>query len=205
MRYFLPAIAFVFFLSCRENEKPAASKAENNDSSLAIRTPVPNPYSEVDVSPMDMSYFPIDYPKLKMDERISSPPVMRMIYSRPHKGGRKIFGGILKYGAYWRLGANEGTEIEFFRGVTIQGKKINAGRYSIYCYPQETKWTIVLNNNLYSWGLKADTTKEVSRFEIPIKNIPPLEYFSVVFQPTPEGANLVMAWDSVEAKLPISF
>jgi hypothetical protein len=168
-------------------------------------SPVPNPYSDVDVSQMDMSYFPPEYPKLRMDGRVSDPPLIRVIYSRPHKGGRKIFGGILQYGSYWRLGANEASEIEFFRGVTIQNKKVKAGRYTIYCYPQESQWTIVLNSNLFTWGLKADTTKEVARFDVPIKKIPPIEYFSMVFQTTSDGANLVMAWDDVEAKLPISF
>jgi DUF2911 family protein len=209
MKYILSIIAIVFFLSCRENEKQNNTTNQNTDSSArkvpGAVSPAPNPYSDVDISPMDMSYFPLEYPKLRMDGRVSDPPLIRVVYSRPHKGGRKIFGGIVQYGAYWRLGANEATEIEFFRGVTIQDKKIKAGRYTIYCYPQESQWTIVLNNNLFTWGLKVDTTKEVARFDVPIKKIPSIEYFSMVFQTTTDGANLVMAWDDVEAKLPIKF
>jgi Protein of unknown function (DUF2911) len=210
MKYILPIIVFIFFISCKGNEKPSGGTTQENTDSIAGRIPnlgtaVSNPYAEVDVSQMDMSYFPIDYPKLKMNDSISTPPVMRVIYSRPHRAGRKIFGGILKYGSYWRLGANEATEIEFFREVTIQRKKIKPARYSIYCYPAETKWTIVLNSNLFSWGLKADTTKEVGRFDIPVNKISPVEHFSMVFRPTASGADLVMAWDDVEARLPIDF
>jgi hypothetical protein len=40
--------------------------------------------------------------------------VARLIYSRPTKNGRVIFGDLLEYGKVWRLGANEATEIEFF-------------------------------------------------------------------------------------------
>ena len=82
-----------------------------------------------DVSPMDMSYFPVNYPKLKMAKLVSQPPVMRLIYSRPHLQGRELFHDVLRYGEYWRLGANEATEIEFFRDVTIQNKRIHPGRY----------------------------------------------------------------------------
>jgi hypothetical protein len=207
MKRFLPAILTILLFSCKDNESTGSKNS--NDSIPAMKpasnNPVPNPYTEVDHSPMDMSYFPVDYPKLEMNDSIHTPPVMRIIYSRPHKEGRVIFGGLQKFGSYWRLGANEATEIEFFREVNIQGKKINPGRYIVYCIPGENKWTIALNRNLYTWGLKADSTKDVARFDAAVKKISPIEYFSIVFQPTAVGADLVMAWDNVEARLPINF
>jgi hypothetical protein len=210
MKYLLPAILAILFFSCRENEKQGGATKNSSDTPGVSRPgpnkPLPNPYAEVDVSPMDMSYYPPNYPKLEMEDSISTPPVMRIIYSRPHKEGRVIFGGLQKYGSYWRLGANEATEIEFFRPVSIQGKKINPGRYVIYCIPDESKWTIVLNRNNFTWGLKADSTKDLMRFEIPVKKIsPPVEYLSILFQGNGSGADLVMAWDDIEARLPINF
>src|SRR5215203_4768715 len=74
-----------------------------------------NPYAPVDVSPMDLSYLPADYPKMSAKKM----PVARVMYSRPHKQGRKIFGSLLKFEEAWRLGANEATEIEFFQPVRI--------------------------------------------------------------------------------------
>ena len=82
-----------------------------------------------DKSPMDISYFPVDYPIEHMYNRASKPLVARVVYSRPHRQGRKVFGSLLKYGEPWRLGANEATEIEFFRAVEIEGKRINKSRY----------------------------------------------------------------------------
>jgi Protein of unknown function (DUF2911) len=69
-----------------------------------------NEYATVDVSPMDMSYFPVEYYKLNMTRQPTTPLVVRVIYSRPHLNGRKLFADILKYGEPWRLGANESTE-----------------------------------------------------------------------------------------------
>ena len=141
-----------------------------------------------------------------MTNSISTPPVMRIIYSRPHLQGRKLFHNLLKYGEPWRLGANEATEIQFYQDVTIQNKKIKAGRYILYCIPQEETWTIVLNNNVDTWGLKIDSTKDLNRFEIPVThNNPPLEYLTIVFEKADHGAKLLMAWDDIKAELPIDF
>jgi hypothetical protein len=162
-----------------------------------------NPYVAVDVSVMDIAWLPVDYPKLNSKK---SSPVARVIYSRPHKQGRKIFGNLVKYGERWRLGANEATEIELFAPVTIQDKAVVKGKYILYCIPEADQWTIVFNKNLNSWGLNLDPSKDAYRFTIPaaVKN-QSVEYFSMVFQPTTLGADLVMAWDNVEARLPIQF
>lgn len=195
---------FLFSCASKNETNEAGQSSAKNDTALAATSS--NPYSVIDISPMDMSYFPVDYSKRKMAHDISTPPVMRVIYSRPHKQGRVIFGNLLKYGERWRLGANEASEIEFFQNVAIQNKKVNAGRYIIYCIPYSDKWTIILNNDIYTWGLKIDSTKDLMKFDIPARKAPlNFEYFTMVFQPISNGAELVMAWDDTEARLPINF
>ncbi|MDP4264713.1 MAG: DUF2911 domain-containing protein [Bacteroidota bacterium] len=201
-------MTLVFFISCKENEKPAVAKAVvSTDSIPNINDEtVVNRYAPVDVSPMDMSYFPIDYPKLKMTDNNIAPPIARVIYSRPHLEGRQLFHDVLKYGERWRLGANEATELDLYREVTIQNKKVKPGRYVLYCILGPDKWSMVLNSNIDSWGLKQDTTKDIQHFDIPVTHgNPPLEYFTMVFEKTDKGADLIMAWDDVLAKLPINF
>ncbi len=205
-------IAIILLTSCNTTDKketnttdipktsitdsPVAKKIENRD----------NPYVLVDVSPMDMSYFPTDYLKLKMAKKNAGMPMARVIYSRPHLQGRHVFHDVLKYGEPWRLGANESTELQLFKEATIAGKKIKAGRYVLYCIPQEDKWTIVLNGNVDSWGLQPDLTKDIARFEAPVvKTSNSLEYFTMLFQNMPSGASLLMAWDNVEIRLSLSF
>jgi len=176
------------------------------DSMIVPNTGAMNTYASVDLSPMDMSYFPVDYTKLKMAGNVVDPPVARVIYSRPHLAKRHLFHDLLKYEEPWRLGANEATEIDFYKPVTIQDKKVLPGRYIIYCIPHSDTWTIVLNSNIDSWGLRQDPSKDIQRFTIPITSGNPLqEYFTMVFEKTDKGANLLMAWDNVLAKLPIEF
>jgi hypothetical protein len=160
----------------------------------------------LDKSPMDMCYYPVDYPKLKMSGSFKEPLIARVIYSRPQKNHRNIFGDLIKYGSVWRLGANEASEIEFFKDVNITGKKVQKGRYIIYCVPQVDNWTIVLNSDLYTWGLKFDSTKDEYKFNIPVaKTRFPYELFTMEFEQADKGMKLSMEWDSLKASLPITW
>lgn len=208
-------ISFLFVLicflsfSCNNNKGDSQSTIKDTvkaDTSTKIKAEKSiNSYSPVDISPMDISYYPADYPKLKM-EKTTMLPLARVIYSRPHLQGRQLFHDVLKYGEPWRLGANEATEFDLYTDATIQNKKIKAGRYILYTIPEQDKWTIILNSNIDSWGLHPDVSKDVARFIVPAgQTNNSIEYFTMIFQQTDAGANLLMAWDNVEVKLPISF
>lgn len=207
--WFFPLLLLLFMNACRNNsDKPGENNNLPKQDSTSYINPenISNPYAGMDLSPMDMSYFPVDYPILKMTGSISTAPVIRLIYSRPHLQGRKLFHDLLKYGERWRLGANEATEIHFYRDVNINNKIIPAGRYVLYCIPEETKWTIILNNSIDTWGLKIDSIKDFQQFEIPVtRNNLKLEYLTIVFEKTGQGADLIIAWSELLARLPIEF
>lgn len=208
MKYVTGLIFLLGFISCNNTEQaqpqPSSPRPKLLPKDSTIQTgELPNPYVSVDVSPMDIAWLPVDYPKLSIRK---PSPVARVMYSRPHKQGRKIFGSLIKYGERWRLGANEATEMELFIPVTIQNKTVPKGRYVLYCIPEADKWTIVFNKNLFSWGLNLKPSEDVYRFSIPsqVKN-QSVEYFSMMFQTVTGGAELLMAWDNVEARLPIQY
>ena len=161
----------------------------------------------VDKSPMDMSYYPENYPALKIQDKITGPLVARIIYSRPQKAGRLVFGGLVKYGEVWRLGANEATEIEFFKHVRIGGKKISKGRYTLYATPGETTWTIMLNKETDTWGsFKYDSRKDIITIVVPVQKTDTMaEYLSMYFEKTSTGSNLLIAWENIKVALPITF
>ncbi len=208
-------LVFLFFAAVNISgcqPKPGKEPVEAKD----MRIPVSVNDSvilSVDKSPMDMSYYPENYPQQKMITPDMENPVARVLYGRPQKKGRPVFGDstqkqnvIQHYGKEWRLGANEATEIEFFTPVTIMGKKIAAGRYIMYCIPYADKWNIIFNENLYSWGLHIDKTKDFAEIELPvIKNNIVIEYFTMLFQNSTSGCELVMAWGNVKVVMPISF
>jgi hypothetical protein len=161
----------------------------------------------VDKSPMDMSYFPDQYPIQKFQGKTSLGPTIRIIYGRPQKEGRTIFGDLIKYNELWRVGANEATEIEFFKPVKIGGKTIPKGRYTFYCIPTEKEWTFVFNKDTDSWGaFKYDITKDILRTKVKVTSIDTVvESLSIYFSKTTSGANLIVSWDKTSGILPISF
>ncbi len=161
----------------------------------------------VDKSPMDMSYYPANYPVLKIQDKITETPIARIIYSRPQKAGRTIFGGLVKYGEVWRLGANEATEIEFFKNVKIGGKKISKGRYTLYAIVNENYWTIIINKDTDTWGsFKYDAKKDVVRATASVqKTDTVVESLSMGFEKATGGFNLVIGWDTIKSTLLITF
>jgi hypothetical protein len=159
----------------------------------------------LDKSPMDMSYYPNNYPVLKIQDKVTDPVLVRVIYSRPQKNGRIIFGDLVEYGKVWRLGANEATEIEFYKNAKIGGKKIGKGRYTLYAIPNTDNWTFILNKDLDTWGaFKYDAQKDVLRITAPIEKLnESVEALAITFEKTDSGCNLVVAWDNIKSKLPI--
>jgi hypothetical protein len=98
-------------------------------------------------------------------------------YSSPAVKGRKIWGELVPYDQVWRAGANEATLITFDKEVKIEGKKIPAGKYSLYAIPGEKEWTIILNSATGQWGINRDGTttedpaKDVLRVKVkPVKS-----------------------------------
>lgn len=201
---------FVFvtclFCACRQKETVPSTQIIVPANTAVDK----NPYVILDQSPLDVSYFPPNYPMQRMKQQDTFPLIARVIYSRPHKKGRPVFGSspqsICKYGIPWRLGANEATEIEFFRDVKVDGHAINRGRYVMYCIPYPDKWIIKFNSNLFTWGLHIDPSTNIATAEVPVmEQAEPVEDFTMVFLPDNGGAQLVMAWDNVKTRLPITF
>lgn len=161
----------------------------------------------VDKSPLDISYYPANFPVLKIQDKITEPLTARVVYSRPQKAGRSIFGGLVKYGELWRLGANEATEIEFFKSVHLGKKKINKGRYTLYAIPNETTWTIIVNKETDTWGsFKYDVKKDVTRIEVAVQKTDTIvEYLSMYFEKSTGGFTLVIAWDNIKVAVPFTF
>ena len=208
-RLFVAFLLSIVCYSCNNGkEKNAETKTGKKEDTInqAKQQIAVNPYDPIDISPMDMTYYPAEYPKLKMTKAITDPPVARVIYSRPHLQGRQLFQDLLKYDEPWRLGANESTELQLYRDVSIQNKKIKAGRYVLYCIPHRDNWTIILNTNIDSWGLQPDSTKDIASFSISVKQTNlHLEYYTMIFEKIDNGAELVMGWDDLEARLSINF
>lgn len=162
-----------------------------------------------DKSPMDLAQYP-NMSRLrnlvKPEELDANEPQIRVVYSRPQKNGRNVFGELLKYGEPWRMGANESTEITFFNDVKVAGKAIKAGTYGIMAVPHSDKWDIVIHKNIPTWGVyNHDDSKNVASFSVPTAKTPnTVEALSVIYDKKDDkNVHMIFAWDDTMVRVPV--
>ena len=157
-------------------------------------------------SPMDL----VQYPNNSRFQNFRKPveeAQVRVVYSRPQKKGRDIFGGLLKFGEMWRVGANETTEITFFNDVTINGTKVKKGKYGIFAKVNEGSWDFIIHKNVQSWGhANHDEKDNVLTFTAQTAKTPQtVEALTILLQENgADQIDMIVAWDDTMAKLPIS-
>ncbi|MCB0562246.1 MAG: DUF2911 domain-containing protein [Lewinellaceae bacterium] len=168
-------------------------------------------FSDLDKSPMDAAYYPQRaafraFAKTD-EEKMANQPMIRVLYSRPQMKGREVFGGIVKYGETWRLGANESTEIHFYQDVTINGTAVKAGRYTVYAIPGEKEWEVSFSSDLDNWGAYAyNPEHNVATITVPVEaSEKPIEAFSITFDKADDGAHMIMGWEKTVVRVPIAF
>ncbi len=73
-------------------------------------------------------------------------------YSSPSVKGRVIWGELVPFNKVWRAGANDATTFETDKDLTIEGKKLPAGKYSFFVIPNENECVIIFNKEAKQWG-----------------------------------------------------
>ena len=117
----------------------------------------------------------------------------------------------------WRAGENQVTTLTTGTDLLIAGKKVAAGKYSVYVYaPQTGAWALVLNTDAGKplgelWAKAPDAKKnapwphlegyqniastEVVRAPIASGTTnPPAEEFTIAFKPAGKGADMTLSW-----------
>lgn len=128
-------------------------------------------------------------------------------YSRPSMRGRTVFGDLVPYGKLWRTGANSYTKITFNTDVTIAGKDVKAGTYSIFTKPGEKEWEVFFYTDVDGGGVPSDwdENKVVATATVPVYPIEmPIETFTITIDDiTSSSANLGIMWEQVYVGVPI--
>jgi hypothetical protein len=75
-------------------------------------------------------------------------------YSSPAVKGRQVLGGLVPYDKIWRAGANEATTFETDKDIMVEGKKLPAGKYSLFVQASENEWIFIFNSQTGMWGIK---------------------------------------------------
>lgn len=162
----------------------------------------------LDASPMDVAYYPANVAwrnYLSPDQRNITPKI-KLVYSRPLKKGRDIFGGLVPFGEEWRLGANEATTITFYQAVGIGDEVLEPATYTVFADVNEDKWTIHFSTEMGIWGnANRKLSQTVASIEVPTETVSKSrEALAMTFQEIdPHITHLVIEWDQSRVRVPI--
>jgi hypothetical protein len=141
-------------------------------------------------------------------------------YGRPALKGRSLDELLKQLPAdrMWRAGENQVSTIHLEGDAMIGGKKVAAGKYSVYVHAGENKqWELVLNRDLgialgkiydkapenmknEPWPHITDYTAAIGSQEvvrIPMKSAKaaaPSDLFTITFAPAAKGSTMTLAW-----------
>lgn len=131
-------------------------------------------------------------------------------YSRPSVRGRLIFGtkeqeALQPYGEYWRLGANESTEVTFNKDVLFNNTDLKAGTYRLYAIPGANEFDIIVSTEIGKWGaFEPDHEKDLFTTKVPVQTpVAPVEQFTISLKPGEPGIDIVFEWSDVRFVIPV--
>lgn len=124
-------------------------------------------------------------------------------YGSPSVKGRAVWGGLVNYDKIWRTGANEATTIETSADLSIEGKKLAAGKYGLFTIPaKDGKWTVVFNSTSEQWGAyDYDKSKDVLRVKVMATET---ETVVEAMEFALENNNIVLKWDKLTLPIKVS-
>jgi Protein of unknown function (DUF2911) len=127
-------------------------------------------------------------------------------YSSPRLKGRKVIGEQDPYGQVWRTGANEATTFVTSADISVGGKAVPAGKYTIFTVPNPDKWTLIINKKTGEWGIPYKyESDELVRIDMKVSKLPlPVENFTIAYDKSGSGCVLRLDWDTTRASVDIT-
>jgi len=143
--------------------------------------------------------------------KFSDGKTIKIDYSSPRAKGRKIFGeasekALVPYGQIWRTGANDATTFVTDTNVTVGGKAVPAGSYTIFTEPKADAWSLVISKKTGEWGTDYPGEKE-DLVRVPMtvsKTSAPVENFTIAFDQAGSKCTLRIEWENTRASVEIS-
>jgi hypothetical protein len=156
------------------------------------------------VSAQDKSKRPS--PPAQAQCKVSDGKTITVNYSSPRAKGRKIFGDLVPYGQVWRTGANEATTLVTDANLSIGGKDVPAGSYTIFTVPNADKWTLIVSKKTGEWGIPYKyESDELLRADMKVSSTPsPVEDFTIALAPMGGSCTLNISWENTQASAEIS-
>ncbi len=127
-------------------------------------------------------------------------------YGAPSVKGRKIMGGLVPYGKWWRTGANEATSFETAGNLKVGTLQVPAGKYTLVTIPSEGEWKLVVCKHTGQWGTERFEKDDLGSTAMMKSALPsPQEVMSIDFEKTAGNkTQLHIKWEKTDVYVPVS-
>lgn len=144
-------------------------------------------------------------PPAKASCRFADGKTITVNYSSPRMRGRKIYGGLVPFDKVWRLGANEATTFDTTADVTIDGKQVPAGNYTLFAIPTPNRWTLIVSKKTGEWGIPyPGKTFDFARLPMKVSSLPSkAEDLTISFVPGGSTCTMRADWEMTRASIEI--
>ena len=134
---------------------------------------------------------------------LSNGKTIKVDYSSPRMKGRKIFGSLVPNGLVWRAGANEATAFHTDVDLTVGGKAVPAGDYTLFAIPNPDKWTLIISKKTGEWGTDyPGEANDLARLDMKVSALStPMENFTISFVQTGNACTMQMDWETTRASI----
>ena len=150
------------------------------------------------LSPKDVVKFELNDTKLEV------------LYNRPSKKGRQVFGALVPYDKVWRTGANEATTFTSNKNLIVDGVSVPKGVYTLWTIPNDSVWKVYFNTKQYPWGVDdhmepmRESKYDLAEIDVPVIHIDKtVEQFTIAFDNSTDNLNMTMAWDQTKIEIPM--
>jgi hypothetical protein len=145
-------------------------------------------------------------PPAKADCKFADGKTIHVDYSSPRMRGRKIFGDLVPYGTEWRTGANQATTFVIDTNVTLDGKTLPAGNYTLFTLPKADSWMFIVSKQTGEWGIPyPGANLDFGRYPMKVSQLnAPLENMTISFDPAGATCTLNVEWETTKASIAIT-
>ncbi len=104
-----------------------------------------------------------------------------VVYNRPVARGRRLFGALVPWGQPWDPGADQATTLAVSRAVTVNGRTLPAGTYSLWAIPDSSRWTMIFSRAAHVFHIPYPQGKDALRVSATPRHGDPFETLTFDF------------------------
>lgn len=126
-------------------------------------------------------------------------------YGRPNARGRKLFGGVVRWGEVWCPGADSATAISLNNDVLVGGQRLAAGKYSVWAIPDTAEWTLIFSRAANVFHIPyPGASQDALRIKVKPQTGPFMESLAFYFpSANADRALLNLQWGETIVQVPI--